>query len=115
MSVLANYSLIFTQLLSTLDAWVGSNTLMTLFILIQPSWREAVLLDGMLPFFQFSWSPLLTQEGTGTEISESQGNHFCNSVCIKYFLYVSTKAHYCNFHMIIAANDYISSSDHVEN
>lgn len=41
MSVLANYSLIFTQLLSTLDAWVGSNTLMTLFILIQPSWREA--------------------------------------------------------------------------
>lgn len=40
MSVLANYSLLFTQLLSTLDAWVSSNTLMTLFILTQLYWRE---------------------------------------------------------------------------
>lgn len=40
MSVLAISLLMFIQLLSTLDAWVGSDTRMTLFIPTQPSWRE---------------------------------------------------------------------------
>lgn len=40
MNVLAISLLMFIQLLSTLDAWVGSDTRMTLFIPTQPSWRE---------------------------------------------------------------------------
>lgn len=77
MNVLSNNSLIFMQSLSTLDACVGSNTLVTLFILAQPSWRKRlVLLDEMMTCPRCLWSPLLTQKGGETHFLEFPENHF---------------------------------------
>lgn len=94
MNVLSNNSLIFMQSLSTLDAWVGSDILVTLFILTQPSWRKRlVLLDEMRTCPQCLWSPLLTQKGGATlRLLRVPRETFLNSVCIKHVLYVSTKA-----------------------
>ena len=71
---LPNYSLIFIQLLSTVDAWVDSNTLMTLFILPNHPGEK---LEEMIPFLQSLWSLLPAQrEGDNTEISQSPRRTF---------------------------------------
>lgn len=72
MNVLSNNSLIFMQSLSTLDAWVGSDILVTLFILTQPSWRKRLVSGWNEDLSPVPLEPSAYTEGRGnTEIAQS--------------------------------------------
>lgn len=96
LNVVFNYSLTFIQLLSTLDAWVGSNTPMALFILTQHPGERLAFLDEMIPFLQCHWNPWLYSV-VGEEVEHRfirvPREPFLKSVGIKYFLYVSIETH----------------------
>lgn len=96
LNVVSNYSLTFIQLLSTLDAWVGSNTPMALFILTQHPGERLAFLDETIPFLQCHWNPLVIQcagRGGGRRFIRVPREPFLKPVGIKYFLYVSIKTH----------------------